>query len=641
MKITFPDGSIKEFDKNTKLLDIAKSISEGLARSVEGAIVKDENGERVLGLQEKLSKDSKVNFVKYETPEAKKLLWHTTSHLMAAAIQKLYPNTLFAIGPAIENGFYYDMESEHLFTPEDFEKIEKEMSKIAKENHDLVREDVTREYALEYFGKRNDKYKVELINDLPEDAQISMYTLGDFVDLCKGGHLANTKDIKAIKLLSIAGAYWRGDEKNKMLQRIYGISFKKQKELDEYLMMLEEAKKRDHRVLGKQMELFMLAEEGPGFPFYLPNGMILKNALEDYLKELLQREDYGEIKTPMILNKQLWLTSGHWDHYKDNMYFTEIDEEEYAIKPMNCPGSILVFKSRPHSYRDLPIRSAELGFVHRHELSGALHGLFRVRAFTQDDAHIFCLRSQIKDEIKGVMRLAGEIYEKFGFEYRVLISTRPEDYMGAKEDWDEAEVALIEVVEELGIPYKINEGDGAFYGPKIDIQLLDSMKRSWQCGTVQLDFQMPERFDIHYINEEGEKSRPTMIHRAIYGSLERFMGILIEHYGGNFPLWLAPVQATFIPVNHELHGQYVNDLYHRFKNLGLRVKFDDRNESMGKKIRDSQTSKIPYQIVVGDNEMSSNTLSVRKYGEKKSVTIDTEEFLQEMLEDVKNRKNNK
>lgn len=638
MKIKFPDGSIKEFEEGIMLLDIAKSISEGLARAVDGAIV---NCDRIMGLQEKIYEDSEVNFVKYDSDEAKQIFWHTSSHLMAAAIQRLYPDTLFAIGPAIENGFYYDIDSEHQFTPEDLEKIEKEMAKIAKENHQLIREDISREDALKFFGERGDNYKVELINDLDENEKLSIYKLGDFVDLCRGPHLLNTKDIKAIKLLSVAGAYWRGNENNKMLQRIYGITFKKQSELDDYLHMIEEAKRRDHRVLGKQMELFMITEEGPGFPFYLPNGMVLKNALEDYLKELLLRDGYGEIKTPMILNKQLWLTSGHWDHYKDNMYFTEIDEEEYAIKPMNCPGSILVYKSKPHSYRDLPIRLAELGFVHRHELSGALHGLFRVRAFTQDDAHIFCLRSQMKDEIKKIMSLSGEIYEKFGFEYRVLISTRPEDSMGAQEDWDEAEKALFEVVEELNIPYKVNEGDGAFYGPKIDIQLLDSMRRSWQCGTVQLDFQMPERFDINYINEEGEKARPVMIHRAIYGSLERFIGILIEHYAGNFPLWLAPVQATFIPVNLDAHGEYVRNIYNKFREAGLRVKLDDRNESMGRKIRDSQTSKVPYQIIIGDKEMETNTLSIRKYGEQKSTDVNTEEFMNEILENVRNRKNNK
>lgn len=634
MKITFPDNRQVEFEKGTSLLDIAKSISEGFARSIEGAEV---NGNKLMGLQEVLTEDSSVDFFKYDDDRAKQLFWHTSAHLMAAAIQKLYPGTKFAIGPAIDHGFYYDVESEHQFVPEDFEKIEKEMLEIARQKHDIVREDISREDALKYFEDRGDIYKVELINDLPENEPLSLYTLGDFVDLCKGPHILNTKEIKAVKILSIAGAYWRGDSNRQMLQRIYGISFKKQAELDDYLNMLEEAKRRDHRVLGKQMKLFMLADEGPGFPFYLPNGMIVKRNLEKFLLEKIRLAGYGEIATPMILNEALWHTSGHWDHYQENMYFTKIDDEDYAVKPMNCPGSILVYKSEPHSYRDLPIRLSELGLVHRHELSGALHGLFRVRAFTQDDAHIFCLESQVKDEIKGIMNLANEIYSKFGFEYKVFISTRPEDFMGSPELWDRAEKNLIEVVEELGINYTINEGDGAFYGPKIDIQLLDSLRRPWQCGTIQLDFQMPQRFEMSYIDEVNEKKQPVMIHRAIYGSLERFLGILIEHYAGNFPLWLAPVQATFIPVSLEHHGEKVKEIEQRFFDAGLRVEFDDRNESMGKKIRDSQTSKIPYQLVIGDNELANNTVSVRKYGETKSVDVDLDEFFNQMLKDVEER----
>lgn len=634
MKITFPDNRKVEFEKGTSLLDIAKSISEGFARSVEGAQV---NGDKLMGLQEILTEDSSVDFFKYDDDRAKQLFWHTSSHLMAAAIQKLYPGTKFAIGPAIDHGFYYDIESEHQFVPEDFEKIEKEMLEIARQKHNIVREDISREDALKYFKDRDDIYKVELINDLPENEPLSLYTLGDFVDLCKGPHILNTKDIKAVKILSIAGAYWRGDSDRQMLQRLYGISFKKQAELDEYLNMLEEAKRRDHRVLGKQMKLFMLADEGPGFPFYLPNGMIVKRNLEKFLLEKIRLAGYGEIATPMILNEALWHTSGHWDHYQENMYFTKIDDEDYAVKPMNCPGSILVYKSEPHSYRDLPIRLSELGLVHRHELSGALHGLFRVRAFTQDDAHIFCLESQVKDEIKGIMNLAREIYSKFGFEYKVFISTRPEDFMGSPELWDRAEKNLIEVVEELGIDYTINEADGAFYGPKIDIQLLDSLRRPWQCGTIQLDFQMPQRFEMYYIDEENEKKQPVMIHRAIYGSLERFIGILIEHFAGNFPLWLAPVQATFIPVSLEHHGEKVKEIKQRFFDAGLRVELDDRNESMGKKIRDSQTSKIPYQLVIGDNEIANNTVSVRKYGETKSIDVDLDVFFNQMLKDVVER----
>lgn len=635
MKIIFPDNREVEFEDGITLLEIAKSISEGFARSVVGAQI---NGDKLMGLQEVLNSDAKVDFFKYEDDRAKQLFWHTSAHLMAAAVQKLYPGTKFAIGPAIDQGFYYDLDSDHQFTPEDFEKIEKEMLEIAKQKHDLVREDISREDAIKYFEERKDIYKVEIIKDLPEDEDLTLYTLGDFVDLCRGPHIQNTKEIKAVKILSIAGAYWRGDSDNKMLQRLYGISFKKQSELDDYLNMLGEAKKRDHRILGKQMKLFMLADEGPGFPFYLPNGMIVKRNLEKFLLEKIRVAGYGEIATPMILNEQLWHTSGHWDHYKENMYFTKIDDEDYAVKPMNCPGSILVYKSQPHSYRDLPIRLSELGLVHRHELSGALHGLFRVRAFTQDDAHIFCLESQVKDEIKGIMNLADEIYSKFGFEYKVFISTRPDDYMGSKELWDKAERDLIEVVEELNIPYTINAGDGAFYGPKIDIQLLDSLRRPWQCGTIQLDFQMPQRFEMSYINEDNEKQQPVMIHRAIYGSLERFLGILIEHYAGNFPLWLAPVQATFIPVSLEAHGEKVKEIKQKFFDAGLRVELDDRNESMGKKIRDSQTSKIPYQLVIGDNELENNTISVRKYGEKKSIDIDIDEFLNQMLEDNEERK---
>lgn len=634
MKVIFPNGDEREFERGVLLLDIAKSISEGFARNVVGAVV---NGE-IKGLQENLEDDSHVNFVKFDDEEGKQIFWHTSSHLMAAAIQRLFPGSLFAIGPAIENGFYYDIDSEHQFTPEDLVKIEAEMKKIVSEGHEMVREEVSREEALKYFKGRNDIYKVELIENLPEDAKISLYKLGDaFVDLCRGPHLLNVKKIKAVKLLSIAGAYWRGDEKNKMLQRIYGISFENNKSLEEYLTMLEEAKKRDHRLLGKQLELFALKEEGPGFPFYLPKGMIIKNELQSYWRGLHVRDGYGEIGTPIILNKQLWLTSGHWDHYKENMYFTQIDEEDYAIKPMNCPGSMLVYKNKPHSYRELPIRLSEMGLVHRHELSGALHGLFRVRAFTQDDAHIFMLPSQIKEEINGVMRLAGEIYEKFGFKYKVFISTQPEDSMGTKEDWDRATEALKESVEELGIEYKINEGDGAFYGPKIDIQLLDSMGRPWQCGTIQLDFQMPERFDLTYVDENGEKKRPVMLHRALYGSIERFIGILIEHYAGHFPLWLAPVQATLIPVSMEHHFDRVKELREAFLKRGLRVELDARDEKMGKKIRDSQVSKIPYQLVFGDNELEKGQVSVRKYGEKDSVTLSLDEFIDKMAEDVKNR----
>lgn len=634
MKVRFPNGDEREFENGVLLMDVAKSISEGLARNVLGAVV---NGE-IKGLQEPVYQDCDVKFVKFEDEEGKEIFWHTSSHLMAAAIQRLYPDTLFAIGPAIENGFYYDIDSEHQFIPEDLESIEKEMQNIVKEGHLMLREEISRSDALALFEERKDIYKVELINEMPEDELITIYRLGDFVDLCRGPHLYDIKKIKAFKLMSIAGAYWRGNSDNQMLQRIYGISFEKDKELKQYVNMIEEAKKRDHRKLGKELELFLLKEEGPGFPFYLPNGMIIKNALEDYWRGLHAREGYGEITTPLILNRQLWLTSGHWDHYKENMYFTKIDEEDYAIKPMNCPGSMLVYKSKPHSYRELPIRLCELGFVHRHELSGALHGLFRVRAFTQDDAHIFMLPSQIKDEIVGVMKLADEIYSAFGFKYNVAISTQPEDSMGEKEDWDVAIAALKEAVESLGIEYKINEGDGAFYGPKIDIQLLDSMGRPWQCGTIQLDFQMPERFDLTYIDENGEKKRPVMLHRAIYGSLERFLGILIEHYAGNFPMWLAPVQATLIPVSMEHHYEGVKAIEMQLAESGFRVNLDARDEKMGKKIRESQMSKIPYQLVFGDKELEDNTVTVRRYGEKKTETMPLEDFIKMAKDEVESKK---
>ncbi len=633
MKVEFPNGDIKEFDKGVELMEVARSISEGLARTVVGAVVDD----RLMGLQEKIYEDSKVRFVKADEAEGKEIFWHTTSHLMAAAIEKLYPGTLFAIGPAIDNGFYYDLDSDHQFQQEDFAEIEKLMKKLAKENHKLERIDISRQEALDMFEKKGDIYKVELINDLDEDTPISLYKLGDFVDLCRGPHLYETKKIKAVKLTTIAGAYWRGNSDNKMLQRIYGISFEKQKELDEYLAFVEEAKKRDHRKLGKELDLFLLKDEGPGFPFYLPNGMIIKNELEEYWRQLHIREGYGEIKTPLILNRDLWMTSGHWDHYKDNMYFTKIDDEDYAIKPMNCPGSMLVYNSKPHSYKELPIRLCELGFVHRHELSGALHGLFRVRAFTQDDAHIFMLPSQIKEEITGVMRLADEIYSVFGFKYKVFISTQPEDSMGSKEDWDRAIEALKEAVESMGVDYTINEGDGAFYGPKIDIQLFDSMGRAWQCGTIQLDFQMPERFNLTYIDENNEKKRPVMVHRALYGSMERFLGILIEHYAGNFPLWLAPVQATLIPVSLDHHLERVEKIYERMLESGLRVKLDDRDEKMGKKIRESQVSKIPYQLVFGDKELEEGLVSVRRYGEKETHEMPVEDFIKLAKEKIEKR----
>ncbi len=636
VEVRFPNGDKKEFEQGVLLLDVAKSISEGLARNVLGAVVNEE----IKGLQEPLLEDADVRFVKFDDEEGKQIFWHTSSHLMAAAIEKLYPGVKFAIGPSTDSGFYYDIDSDHVFTPEDLEKIETKMKDIVGQGLELERVEIPRNEALDLFKERNDIYKVEIISELPEDELITLYKLGDFVDLCRGPHLLDVKKIKAVKLLSIAGAYWRGDEKNKMLQRIYGVSFEKQKDLKKYVNMIEEAKKRDHRKLGKELDLFSIKEEGPGFPFFYPKGMIIKNELEDFWKGLHTREGYGEIKTPLILNEDLWHRSGHWDHYQENMYFTQIDEEDYAIKPMNCPGSMLVYKSKPHSYRELPIKLAELGFVHRHELSGALHGLFRVRAFTQDDAHIFMLPSQIKDEVKDVMRLADEIYSVFGFKYRVEISTKPEDSMGSQEDWDRATEALKEAVEELGLDYKINEGDGAFYGPKIDIQLEDSMGRPWQCGTIQLDFQMPERFELTYIDENNEKQRPVMLHRALYGSIERFMGILIEHYAGNFPVWLAPVQATLIPVNMDLHFDQVKEVEKRLIAEGIRVELDSREEKMGRKIRDSQVMKVPYQLVFGDKELEENTVSVRRHGEKKTSEMSLDDFIAQIKREIKDKEQN-
>lgn len=604
--IKLPDGSEREVEKGERLLNIAKGISEGLARSVAGAVV---NGE-IRGLQETVEENSEVRFVKPEEDEGKKIFWHTSAHIMALAVQRLFPGVKFAIGPAIENGFYYDFDTEHRFTPEDLTAIENEMKKIVKEKLPLERSVLTREEALQMFGDMKEEYKIDLIEKLPEDEEISLYTMGDFTDLCAGPHLYDVSKVKAIHLSSIAGAYWRGDEHNKMLQRIYGITFEKKKDLDAYLELLEEAKKRDHRRLGQELNLFSMQEEGPGFAFFHPNGMIIRNKIEDFWREIHDKHGYGEIRTPIILNEALWHRSGHWDHYQDNMYFTKIDEGEYAVKPMNCPGAILVYKDEMHSYRDLPIRNAELGLVHRHELSGTLHGLFRVRSFTQDDAHIFCLPSQIKDELIGVIQLADEIYRAFGFDYKVELSTQPENSMGTKEQWDEAIEALKGALADQNIEYKVNEGDGAFYGPKIDFQLVDAIGRPWQCGTIQLDFQMPERFDLEYVAHDNTKKRPVMIHRAILGSLERFMGILIENYEGKFPAWIAPIQAIVLPISDK-YNDYAQKVADELKAAGLRVDKDFRAEKIGYKIRAAQMRRIEYMLVVGEKEVEENLVSVR------------------------------
>ena len=632
--ITLPDGSKREYEKGVKLLEIAQDISEGLARVALGAVV---NG-KTKGLQETVEEDAEVRFVKFEDKEGKEIFWHTSAHIMALAVKRLFPDVKFAIGPAIDNGFYYDFDTEHRFTPEDLEKIEEEMKKIVKENHELERFIMPREEALEYFNEKGEVYKVDLIESFPEDEEISFYKLGEFTDLCAGPHLLNTKKVKAIKLLSIAGAYWRGDEKNKMLQRIYGITFEKKKELDEYLERLEEAKKRDHRKLGRELDLFSIQDEGPGFPFFHPKGMILRNILEDFWKKEHVKRGYGEVKTPIILNESLWQQSGHWDHYKENMYFTEIDDNPYAIKPMNCPGAILIYKSKLHSYRDFPLRWGELGLVHRHELSGALHGLMRVRSFTQDDAHIFALPSQVKDEIKGVIDLADYIYSIFGFKYHVELSTRPENSMGTEEQWELATNALKEALEEKGIDYIVNEGDGAFYGPKIDYHLEDAIGRTWQCGTIQLDFQMPERFDLTYIDKDNEKKRPVMIHRTILGSIERFMGILIEHYAGKFPVWIAPVQVSILPISDKFND-YAYELKKEMEEKGLRVEVDDRAEKIGYKIREARLQRIPYMLVVGEKEVENRLVSVNKRDKGDIGQYRVEDFLNMILEEIENKTN--
>ena len=632
-QITLKDGSIKQIEAGKTALEFAGEISRSLQKNT--AVAKW--NEQFLDMSAEIPGSGTIEFFDASTSEGKYALRHTSSHIMAQAIQRLFPDVKFGIGPAIDNGFYYDMDSEHIFTPEDLEKIQTEMEKIVKEDLPLKKSIVSRQEALALFAEKGESYKVELITDLPEDVEISLYQQGEFVDLCAGPHMMSTGKVKAIKLLSIAGAYWRGNEKNKMLQRIYGTSFEKKADLDAYLHLLEEAAKRDHRKLGKELGLFALLEEGPGFPFFLPKGMALRNELEKFWREIHRKYEYEEIRTPIILNEDLWHRSGHWDHYRENMYFTKIDEEDYAIKPMNCPGSILVYKTHFHSYREFPIRWAELGLVHRHELSGALHGLMRVRAFTQDDAHIFMLPEQIKDEIQTTIGLFDEVYSAFGLSYHVELSTRPEKSMGSDEVWEMTTSALRAAMDERGINYRVNEGDGAFYGPKIDFHLTDSIGRTWQCGTIQLDMQMPERFDMDYIGEDGQKHRPVMIHRVVYGSMERFIGILIEHFAGAFPLWLAPVQLRVLTIT-DRHKECANKLVRELKALGLRVELDDRNEKMGYKIRQGQVEKVPYLLVIGDKEMESQSISVRKYGGEDLGSKLISEFITDIQEEIAKRK---
>ena len=606
MKITLKDGSSKEYAQSMSVIDIAKDISEGLARVATAGEVDGE----VVDLRTVIDKDCELNILTFNDEKGKGAFRHTTSHIMAQAIKRLYPDTKLAIGPSIEDGFYYDIDRETPLVAEDLEKIEAEMKKIVKEDLPIKQYTMPRAEAIAYFKEKDEPYKVELIEDLPENSVISFYSQGEFTDLCAGPHLMSTKPVKAFKLTSLAGAYWRGSEKNKMLQRVYGTSYPKKAELEEYLHMMEEAKKRDHRKLGKELGLFMMREEGPGFPFFLPKGMELKNQLLDYWREIHKKAGYVEISTPIMLSRHLWETSGHWDHYKDNMYTTVIDDEDFAIKPMNCPGGILVYESEPRSYRDLPLRMGELGLVHRHEKSGQLHGLMRVRCFTQDDAHIFMTPEQVRDEIKGVVKLINEVYSLFGFKYHVELSTRPEDSMGSDEDWDMATEALRGALDDLGLPYVVNEGDGAFYGPKIDFHLEDSIGRTWQCGTIQLDFQLPLRFNLEYTGADGEKHRPIMIHRVIFGSIERFIGILIEHFAGAFPTWLAPVQVKVLPISDK-YMDYAQKVLDELNNSGVRAEIDTRAEKIGYKIREAQMKKIPYMLVVGAKEEEDGLVSIR------------------------------
>lgn len=638
IKVTLPDGAVREYQEGVLLYDVAKDISEGLARTTLGAVV---NGQ-TKGLQEAVTEDSEVRFVNFKDEEGRAIFWHTSAHIMALAVQRLYPDVKFAIGPAIADGFYYDFDTEHRFSPEDLEAIEAEMQKIVKEGHELVRTEMKREDAIAHFEPMGEVYKVDLIERLPEGTTISFYQLGEFIDLCKGPHLKDISKVKAVKLLSIAGAYWHGDENEKMLQRIYGTTYEKKKDLEEHLHRIEEAKRRDHRKIGKEMDLFSLQEEGPGFPFFHEKGMILRNELENYWKQVHKRAGYGEIRTPTILSEALWHQSGHWDHYQENMYFTKIDDGDYAIKPMNCPGSILIYKNGMYSYRDFPMRWAELGLVHRHELSGALHGLMRVRAFTQDDAHLFMTEAMIKDEIKGIIALCDEMYKTFGFDYHMELSTRPENSMGSEEQWNHATDQLREALEEMGKDYRLNEGDGAFYGPKIDFHLADAIGRTWQCGTIQLDFQMPERFDLTYVNEQGERVRPVMVHRTVLGSIERFLGTLIEQFAGKFPLWIAPEQIRLIPVT-ERHMAFAEELKKELDAEGFRVHLDRRSEKVGYKIRSAQMDRVPYMMVLGDKEQEEKNFTVRHFitneqGVNEQFETNLDDLKGRLKEEIKTKK---
>ncbi len=626
------NGEERLYPAGTTFMQVAEDISSKLAQNAVAVVF----NEKLTDLNAEIPGDGALEILTFEDERAQDVYRHTSSHILAQAVQKLWPGTKLAVGPAIDKGFYYDFDSEHKFTPEDFNKLEKEMKKIIQKNYPILRREISQAEAIELFTQRGEDYKLEFIEDLPEDTVISIYEQGDFIDLCAGPHLPSTSRIKAIKLMSLAGAYWRGDERNKMLQRVYGTSFPSKELLDDYLYKLEEAKKRDHRKLGRQLDLFVVLDEGPGFPFFLPKGMIIRNQLEKFWREEHEKAGYQEIRTPIILNRSLWERSGHWDHYKENMYFTSIDEQDFAIKPMNCPGTILVYRQNLHSYREFPLRIGEMGLVHRHELSGVLHGLMRVRAFTQDDAHIFMLPDQIIDEIKNVFAMVDLFYGIFDFSYHIELSTRPEKCMGSDEMWDMATDSLRQALEEKGVDYKVNEGDGAFYGPKIDFHLKDSLDRTWQCGTIQLDFSMPEIFDLTYIGEDGNRHRPVMIHRVIFGSIERFIGILTEHFAGAFPLWLAPVQVRIMPITERNHF-YAEEIRQYLKDLNIRVDVDNRSEKIGYKIREGQMLKIPYMLVLGDNETENRNLSVRKRRDGDVGAQSLEDFVQLLQHEIKNK----
>lgn len=632
IKITLPDGSVRECEKGTKIYDIASGISEGLARN---ALCAGLNG-KLTGLDTPVEEDAELRIYTFKDEEGREVYRHTTSHILAQAVKNIYPTVKLAIGPAIKDGFYYDFEFKTPITQEDFPKIEAEMQRIIKANLPLVRKELSRQEAEALFRKFGEDYKIELLSAIPEGETVSTYTQGEFTDLCRGPHLSSTGKVKAFKLTSVAGAYWRGDSKNKMLTRIYGTCFDKKVDLEAYITRMEEAKKRDHRKLGKELDLYDILPEGPGFPFFYPKGMVLRNILENFWREEHIKAGYVEIKTPMILNRDLWYRSGHWDHYKDNMYGVKIDDEDYAIKPMNCPGGMLVYKRSLHSYRDLPIRMGELGLVHRHELSGALHGLMRVRCFTQDDAHIFMMPEQIESEIIGVVKLIDRFYKVFGFKYSVELSTRPQDFMGSVEQWDKATEALKSALNKLKQPFTVNEGDGAFYGPKIDFHLEDCIGRTWQCGTIQLDFQMPERFDLTYTGSDGEKHRPVMIHRVVFGSIERFMGILTEQYAGAFPMWLSPVQVKVLSLT-ERTAEKCLEIAKQLKEKGFRVETDNRNEKIGMKIREAQLEKVPYMLVIGDRDVEQEVVSVRDRKQGDLGAMKLEAFMEKIKKQVEEK----